>query len=116
MKQTTPMTSLYSFQTLFKPMRCLLPIMALLMLGCAATPPQDKATASVTAAEQETALLEAALNEATACYVDLPAMDQASFEEYDSFRAWRKARQPGSSDYQGFLVWLEYQEYLRLNP
>lgn len=49
------------------------------------------------------------------CYVDLPSMDQASFEEYDAYQAWRKAKEPGSIEYNGYLNWLEYQQYLRLS-
>lgn len=87
---------------------------AILMVGCS-TAPQQQEEPSITAEEQQANLISAAVEEAAACYIELPAMDEASFAEYDSFRAWRKARQPGSPEYNGFLVWLEYQEYLRLS-
>lgn len=50
---------------------------------------------------------------ATAYDVDLPAMDQKSFEEYERFKAWRRAQNPDSTDYKEFLEWQEYQKYRR---
>ena len=46
--------------------------------------------------------------------VDIPAMDDESFREYELFKAWRRALQPDSPEYYGFQTWLEYQEYLRV--
>jgi len=50
---------------------------------------------------------------ATAYDVDLPAMDQKSFEEYERFKEWRRAQQPDSTEYKEYLEWQEYQRYRR---
>ena len=39
-----------------------------------------------------------------------PAIDQKSFED---FKAWRRASQPSSSDYQEYQDWKAYQQYRR---
>lgn len=43
--------------------------------------------------------------------VDIPAIDLDSFEEFERFKAWRRAQEVGSIEYQD---WLDYQEFLRL--
>jgi hypothetical protein len=43
--------------------------------------------------------------------VDIPAIDVGSFEEFERFKAWRRAQVVGSIEYQD---WLDYQEFLRL--
>jgi predicted small lipoprotein YifL len=43
--------------------------------------------------------------------VDIPAIDLDSFEEFERFKAWRRAQEVGSIDYQD---WLDYQDFLRL--
>jgi hypothetical protein len=43
--------------------------------------------------------------------VDIPAIDLGSFEEFERFKAWRRAQEVGSIDYQD---WLDYQDFLRL--
>jgi len=50
---------------------------------------------------------------ATAYDVDLPAMDQKSFEEYERFKAWRRSNQPGSAEFKEYQEWQAYQEYRR---
>jgi len=42
--------------------------------------------------------------------VDIPAIDLDSFEEFERFKAWRRAQEVGSIEYQD---WLEYQDFLR---
>jgi hypothetical protein len=46
---------------------------------------------------------------ATAYDVDLPAMDQKSFEEYERFKAWRRTQQPDSAEFKEYQEWLEYR-------
>ena len=43
--------------------------------------------------------------------VDIPAIDLDSFEEFERFKAWRRAQEVGSIEYQD---WLDYQEFLKL--
>jgi hypothetical protein len=43
--------------------------------------------------------------------VDIPAIDLDSFEEFERFKAWRRAQEVGSIEYQ---EWLDYQDFLRL--
>jgi hypothetical protein len=43
--------------------------------------------------------------------VDIPAIDLDSFEEFERFKAWRRAQEVGSIEYQ---EWLDYQEFLRV--
>jgi hypothetical protein len=43
--------------------------------------------------------------------VDIPAIDLDSFEEFERFKAWRRAQEVGSIEYQD---WLDFQEFLRL--
>ncbi len=43
--------------------------------------------------------------------VDIPAIDLDSFEEFERFKAWRRAQEVGSIEYQD---WLDYQDFLRL--
>ena len=50
---------------------------------------------------------------ATAYDVDLPAMDQKSFEEYESFKTWRRAQTPTSAEYKEYQDWQAYQQYRR---
>jgi hypothetical protein len=47
---------------------------------------------------------------ATAYDVDLPAMDQKSFNEYERFKEWRRAQQPGSAEFKEYQQWLEYKK------
>ncbi len=48
---------------------------------------------------------------ATAYDVDLPAMDQDSFEEYERFKAWRRSQNPGTEEFKEYQEWQEYQKY-----
>jgi predicted small lipoprotein YifL len=43
--------------------------------------------------------------------VDIPAIDLDSFEEFERFKAWRRAQEVGSIEFQ---EWLDYQDFLRL--
>ncbi len=43
--------------------------------------------------------------------VDVPAIDLDSFEEFERFKAWRRAQQEGSAEYKD---WQEFQEFLKL--
>ncbi len=45
--------------------------------------------------------------------VDIPAIDQQSFEDFENFKAWRRAQEPGSENYQEYQDWRAYQQYLR---
>ncbi len=45
--------------------------------------------------------------------VDIPAIDQKSFEDFENFKAWRRAQEPGSENYQEYQDWRAYQQYLR---
>ncbi len=50
---------------------------------------------------------------ATAYDVDLPSMDQKSFEEYQRFKKWRRSQTPDSPEAREYQEWKEYQEYRR---
>jgi hypothetical protein len=54
-----------------------------------------------------------AVGGATAYDVDLPAMDQKSFEEYERFKKWSRSQQPGSAEAREYQEWKEFQEYRR---
>jgi len=43
--------------------------------------------------------------------VDVPAIDLDSFEEFERFKAWRRAQEKGSAEYKD---WQEFQEFQRL--
>jgi hypothetical protein len=45
--------------------------------------------------------------------INLPAIDESSFEDFESFKAWRRAQDPSSQDYQEYQDWRAYQQYLR---
>lgn len=51
---------------------------------------------------------------ATASDINLPAIDEESFEDFENFKAWRRAQQPGSASYQEYQDWRAYQQYRRL--
>ena len=46
---------------------------------------------------------------------DLPGIDQKSFNDYQDFQAWLRARQPENPEFYEFQLWREYLEYLRIN-
>jgi hypothetical protein len=50
---------------------------------------------------------------ATAYDVDLPAMDQKSFGEYERFKKWSRSQQSGSAEAREYQEWKEFQEYRR---
>ncbi len=43
--------------------------------------------------------------------VDVPAIDLDSFEEFERFKAWRRAQEEGSAEYKD---WQEFQKFLKL--
>ncbi|MGH1485530.1 MAG: hypothetical protein ACRBCI_04865 [Cellvibrionaceae bacterium] len=45
--------------------------------------------------------------------VDLPAIDEQGFKDFEQFKAWRRAQEPGSVDYQEYQDWRAYQQYRR---
>lgn len=45
--------------------------------------------------------------------VDIPAIDEQSFEDFENFKAWRRSQEPGSANYQEYQDWRAYQQYLR---
>lgn len=45
--------------------------------------------------------------------INIPAIDEASFEEFESFKEWRRAQQPDSDAYREYQEWREYQQYRR---
>ncbi|MGH1439896.1 MAG: hypothetical protein ACRBBR_07300 [Cellvibrionaceae bacterium] len=51
---------------------------------------------------------------ATSSDINLPAIDEESFEDFENFKAWRRAQQPGSASYQEYQDWRAYQQYRRL--
>jgi len=44
----------------------------------------------------------------------LPGIDEQSFEDFDAFKSWLRARQPGTSEFMEFQLWREYLEYIRV--
>lgn len=46
--------------------------------------------------------------------INVPAIDEQSFEDFENFKAWRRAQEPGSENYQEYQDWRAYQEYRRL--
>jgi len=46
--------------------------------------------------------------------INVPAIDEGSFEDFENFKAWRRAQEPGSENYQEYQDWRAYQEYRRL--
>lgn len=44
----------------------------------------------------------------------LPGIDEQSFEDFDAFKSWLRARQPGTSEFMEFELWREYLEYIRV--
>lgn len=45
--------------------------------------------------------------------INMPAIDEQSFEDFELFKAWRRAQQPNSENYQEYQEWRAYQQYLR---
>lgn len=43
-----------------------------------------------------------------------PGIDQESFEDFEAFQSWLRARQPGTSEFAEFQLWREYLEYIRV--
>jgi len=50
----------------------------------------------------------------TSSDINLPAIDEQSFEDFENFKAWRRAQKPGSANYQEYQDWRAYQQYRRL--
>lgn len=44
----------------------------------------------------------------------LPGIDEQSFQDFDAFKSWLRARQPGTSEFMEFQLWREYLEYIRV--
>ena len=44
----------------------------------------------------------------------LPGIDKQSFQDFDAFKSWLRARQPGTSEFMEFQLWREYLEYVRV--
>lgn len=42
-----------------------------------------------------------------------PAIDENSFEEFELFKAWRRAQDPSSPEHRDFQDWRAFQEYRR---
>lgn len=39
------------------------------------------------------------------------ALDEESFKDFETFKAWRRAQESGSVDAQEYRDWVEYQQY-----
>jgi hypothetical protein len=46
--------------------------------------------------------------------INVPAIDEDSFEDFENFKTWRRAQEPGSENYQEYQDWRAYQEYRRV--
>lgn len=57
----------------------------------------------------------AASASSTSSISDLPGIDQQSFQDYDAFKSWLRAREPNNPEFYEFQLWREYLEYLRLH-
>jgi len=44
----------------------------------------------------------------------LPGIDEQSFQDFDAFKSWLRARQAGTPESMEFQIWREYLEYLRI--
>jgi|GEM_PF-5269555 len=44
----------------------------------------------------------------------LPGIDEQSFQDFDAFKSWLRARQPGTPEFLEFQLWREYLEYIRI--
>lgn len=43
----------------------------------------------------------------------VPSVGEDSFRDFEEFKAWRRAQEPGSENYQEYQDWRAYQQYLR---
>lgn len=44
----------------------------------------------------------------------LPGIDQESFQDFNDFKSWLRATQPGTPEFAQFQLWREYLEYIRV--
>lgn len=101
-----------------------------ILTGCSGTPAEDQSDASepegpglLTGDKGELSLSDFFSKEKQAerrqqqssnsADINIPAIDEASFEEFESFKEWRRAQQPDSDAYREYQEWREYQQYRR---
>ena len=78
--------------------------------------PSEVSLDEVFSAEDKTGPTGSAANAASATGVsEMPGIDQQSFQDYDAFKSWLRAREPNNPEFYEFQLWREYLEYVRLH-